>query len=171
MESLYKSSLEQFLAIELCLKNTLLSSALILIYSGIDSMANLDKSDRFGTRKDFYNWVDKYMQPRAKLNCSAVDLYNARCGILHNNSPDSNLSNIKKAKLIYYVWKIEKEWLQDFVNKNEKEEVVVVQVSELFTVYKQGIERFFSEIEESIDLKEKILNNSGRVFTNISTDY
>ena len=99
-----KTALEEnvekhFLAIDLCLENSLLMPALVLIYNGIDTFAALNreaKKDKV-TRDDFINWCDRYIFPGNNLECSGQDLYAARCGILHTYIavPDLNTATLK----------------------------------------------------------------------------
>ena len=89
-------------AIDLCLSNHLRMPALILIYSGIDIMAALgrprDKDE--ATRSDFIEWCDSFMLNGSELSCTAIDLYAARCGIVHTYTMNSRLSKQGKAKEI-----------------------------------------------------------------------
>ena len=81
-------------AIDLCLSKSLSMPALMLLYTGIDIAgwveATIEETGIKG-REAFVAWVDKYMKPRTTLGCSALDLYAARCGVLHTMAPDSDL--------------------------------------------------------------------------------
>ena len=59
-------------------------SALILLYSGIDILGASDSVDGIASRETFLQWTDRYMEPANKLGCSSLELYSARCGLLHN---------------------------------------------------------------------------------------
>lgn len=94
-------------AIELLIDKDLTIPALTLIYSLIDCMAWAtrpeDQPDVHG--KDFINWVERYMLPAAPaLECTAADLYAARCGILHSLTTESGHVRRGKARAIYYSW-------------------------------------------------------------------
>ena len=89
-----------------CLTGHFIGSALVLCYSLIDTMAWLglpDGRDKVG-RKDFMNWADKYVLPNGGLECTAVDLYSARCGVVHSMSPESQLSRSGNATELVYSW-------------------------------------------------------------------
>ena len=63
-----------------------LSRAMILVYSGIDAFAWLNRPGNIEDvrRTDFEQWVDTYLLPDSGLNCSSSDLYAARCGLVHS---------------------------------------------------------------------------------------
>jgi len=93
-------------AIHLCLKNHFRMPALALIYCGIDVLANLSRpADNSEVMKpDFVNWAERYMKCEELLAVSGLDLYAARCGILHTYTMDSRLSTTGRAKPILYAW-------------------------------------------------------------------
>src|SRR5688572_27090457 len=67
-------------------------SALILLYSGVDILGALATEDGQATRESFVDWADNYMTPSTKLGCSALELYSARCGLLHALTPGTRLT-------------------------------------------------------------------------------
>src|SRR4051794_40413015 len=72
-------------AIRACNDAALHMPALILLYSCIDIMANLDlpRSLQEGRRTDFIRWAEEYLLEESDLPCSGAELYAARCGLLH----------------------------------------------------------------------------------------
>lgn len=78
-------------------------SALILLYSGIDILGALDSADGVASRETFLRWADRYMEPAAKLGCSSLELFSARCGLLHNLSPITNLTKAGEAREFIYL--------------------------------------------------------------------
>lgn len=93
-------------AARLCLDEGHVLPALALMYSTIDQLAFLDLPDgkQDVKREDFVRWVDTYLLPDSGLSCSALDLYAARCGLLHAQSPNSRLFREGKVKKICYAW-------------------------------------------------------------------
>ena len=77
-------------AIDLCLSNHYRMPALVLIYSGIDIMALLARPEAKPnvTREDFIAWCERYLTAAGFQECSAIELYATRCGIVHTYSPD-----------------------------------------------------------------------------------
>ena len=78
--------------------------ALILIYACLDILASLQRQEGEGNRKAFVRWVDSYLLPDPKLKCTALDLYAARCAILHTLTPDAELTRKGEARRIVYAW-------------------------------------------------------------------
>ncbi len=98
---------EAFKAIESCIKNAWILPALQLIYTTIDILGWIDSPEnppahRRGVRFNFCDWVDKYVPTGSAF--SSLDLYAARCAVLHQGSPDSNLSDKGEAKRALYCW-------------------------------------------------------------------
>ena len=90
--------------IKLTLANECYQSAVILIYSGIDIMAALTRpacKDK-ATRKDFKDWVDRYVNLRSPLAVSAEELYSARCATLHTLGVESDLTRSGTSRRIGY---------------------------------------------------------------------
>src|SRR6266446_10096439 len=76
--------------------------ALILIYTTIDSIAWLtSRNDLSRVRERFESWVSRWLTP-SLLQCSATELYAARCGILHTFTSRSDLSDSGKARRVAY---------------------------------------------------------------------
>jgi hypothetical protein len=66
--------------------------SLVLLYSAIDTVAWACKPDGDTSGSEFCAWVEKYMRPEARLGCTAVDLYAARCAVVHSGRSESRLS-------------------------------------------------------------------------------
>ncbi len=79
-------------ASNLCLNSKFPSAALSLMYIALDTAASLDhRLRREASRARFVKWVERYILCSGDLACSALDLYGARCGLLHTYSPRSQL--------------------------------------------------------------------------------
>src|SRR5215472_16476028 len=88
--------LEQRLeAIELCMNASFAEEALVLLYSAIDTLAFLDAPAEYkqSDRGLFIAWCDKYIVPLFREGDlpKGIDLYGARCGLLHISSAASDL--------------------------------------------------------------------------------
>ena len=88
---------EQFVALILLYKSNLLTPFLMVFFSTIEILGTI-------TGLTFDGFVKKYMTINLPKNIHAVDLWGARCSILHSNSPESEHSKKKKAKEILYAW-------------------------------------------------------------------
>ena len=130
--------------IEITVANGCYGSAVVLIYSGMDSMAYLampkDQTDVTG--KDFIEWADRYIKFPCKDQLTGADLYGARCAILHTYSVHSRMSRDGKARLIGYMDKsLPEVSYHQAVNK----QLVLVSVPALAEAFFRGIDRFLVE--------------------------
>jgi hypothetical protein len=91
--------------IRISLENDCLGSAVILILCGIDAMAYLSvpASQEDVTRSDFVKWVERYMKFPCKEQLTGLDLYGARCAMLHNYGVASDLSRKGKCRQVGYM--------------------------------------------------------------------
>lgn len=91
-------------SIDDCLTNGRVLSCLTLLYSAIDVLASLERLPNEGIQSAFVRWVDRYMLPNNAFHFSSVDLFAARCGIIHAFSAESDLSRKGRANKIVYAW-------------------------------------------------------------------
>src|SRR5687767_5983274 len=95
-------------AIDLCFGAGLIVPALLLIYSGIDAMGWLWKSDEYDSPgESFQAWVKTYALKTSSLEGEsadqlALDLWAARCALLHAQTAESKLTRQSKAREIHY---------------------------------------------------------------------
>lgn len=144
LNSVYKT-------IDFCIDNNYLLPALTLIYTLIDAMSWIyrpeNKND--STREDFIKWVNEFLLKDSILECNAIDLYAARCGVVHSMTPRAKLIRYKKARTICYCWgnKSVEELnqvisLHEKKGRSEKGLYVAVHINDLFEYLKIGINRF-----------------------------
>lgn len=172
--ALEKNLVDIIKSIELCLNAKLQLSSLILLYSGIDIVAWLNRpaSKEQASRKDFIRWVDDYLLPNPNIKCRAIDLYAARCAIVHSYSFSSRLSKDGEAKEIYYSWgKANLKSLQNDIDRRLKKSAVAIHINDFLEAFKKGIEKFKLSVKNDKE-KEKIV--CGRAnkyfFVNMSSD-
>ncbi len=99
---------EHLRAIATCVNEGLPEASLTLIYSGIDTVGLLaappDVVDASG--ESFMKWCEGYILPRLQSvegdPVTAVDLWGARCGVLHTSTPLSRVGREGKAHEMWY---------------------------------------------------------------------
>ncbi|HLQ24872.1 MAG TPA: hypothetical protein VK138_03215 [Acidiferrobacterales bacterium] len=131
--------------IEVTVANGCYGSAVILIYSGIDSMAYLGMpaGQVDVIKKDFIDWTNRYIKFPCKEQLTGADIYGARCGMLHNYSVYSNISRSSQCRIIGYMDKAVPEVMYNpAVNKN----MVLVSVPALAGAFSRGIDTFLVEV-------------------------
>ena len=107
----------------------------------------------------FTEWVDKYLLPNSSLKCTALDLYGARCGLVHSYSSDSDLSRSGKVTPIGYAWKPSTALeLEDLIRANldlsalggsQGDYFIAVQVEDLIHSFRQGVQVFLADLESN----------------------
>jgi hypothetical protein len=153
--------------VEACIEKKLTAPSLILIYSGIDTAGWLDSEEPYATRSSFMDWVDGYLLPSRPLDCTAVDLYAARCGLLHTMTPDSQLSARGRARRVCYAWgDARAEDIRRTIDvTNKASEYVAVHVEELYEGWRLGLLAFTQEIESDAARQSKVYAKAKQFFS------
>ena len=130
--------------IRVTLENDCYASAVMLIYSGVDAMAylNLPDGELDVTRSDFEMWADEYIRFPCEEQVSGLELYGARCGMLHTHTIVSGLSRQRKVRQIGYMNKSVPEVRY---NPAVSKDLVMVSVEGLAEAFFAGVDRFLIE--------------------------
>jgi hypothetical protein len=172
-ESFYKNLMTLDSGIKVCLEQKLYLPALMLIYSGIDTVGWLDSLERDATKESFIKWSDTYLLKVKSLACSAIELYAARCGLLHTFSADSRLSYKGEARRICYAWgKADVHDLQltnDLTASTQK--YVAVHVNELYEAWHLALVAFTDDLENDTTRKDRVFTKASRFFTDMSMEF
>ena len=95
LEAFESQTTDLIVAIRLCQSNGLTIPVLMLLYSAIDGMAWCARRDaeRDVTEADFTEWAERYLLPGIDPELlNGVDLYAARCAMLHGQIAESRKS-------------------------------------------------------------------------------
>ena len=94
--------------IRVALENDCLDSAVVLILSGIDAMVyiTMPAGQDDVTRDDFVKWAEQYIKFPCSEQLTGLDLYGARCAMLHSYSTASKLSREGECRQVGYMSKI-----------------------------------------------------------------
>src|SRR5689334_16152270 len=137
-----------FVAVEACLRDKLYLPSLILIYSAIDIVSSLERDASEGTRISFTRWVDSYILKGSALPCTALELYAARCAVLHTMTSIADLTLAGKARsLVYILGDRAAGDLQDVLSTHGCSEVAI-HIGDLLEAFVRGINTFLGEIEQ-----------------------
>jgi hypothetical protein len=171
-KQVYERNVEELLnAIEACLKSRLILPGLLLLYAGIDIMAWLNRQKYRVDSKpdDFIEWVERYVLPNAGLACNGIDLYAARCSLLHSYTSESRLSRKGRAKQIFYAWGVAPtENLQQLINYVDKYPAIAVHVDNLFRSFQVGVQSFKQTLCNNPVKAKLVYERAGKLFTNLS---
>lgn len=131
---------EMFRAIDACYVKALQLPCLVLIYTTIDSIGWLAYGDtEKSTKARFSRWVERYLVPRLAQECSPLDLYAARCSILHGLSWESELTKSGLAKTLVYAMGKNTESAPDLSKAFFSARVVCIHVDALISALKEAI--------------------------------
>lgn len=131
--------------INVCLDNGCVSSAVILVYSGMDTMTylNLPAGREAVNRTEFMRWAGRYIRFHCKEQLSGADLYGARCAMLHQHGVTSTLYREGKCRRIAYMNESVPEVR---FNRNVSSDVVVVSARALAEAFFQWMDDFLVDI-------------------------
>jgi hypothetical protein len=159
--------------IEACLAKKAQLPTLVLLYSGIDVAAWLSNDDpTAGVGKRFMAWVDQYLLKAKPLRCTSADIYGARCGLVHKLTPDSDMSDKGKARLVCYAWgsRSADELQALAVLAGISDRYVCVQIEELYEAWQLGVGLLVQEMDRDPDREARILARAAKFFNADSTD-
>ena len=167
MENFYKNYYQMFNGIELCINQKLQLPALTLIYSTIDSLSWIAYGDKEGNKVQFTKWVDEYLVNEKFLDVTSLDLYSARCAIIHTLTSNSKSSNKKEASILYYSWgDANKSLGQESIEKSGINKLKIIHINDLFESLKQGT----LEFTKNNNLNKNVLDRITQHYTNISKE-
>lgn len=165
-EALIENTTRHLKAINLCIENNLRMPALILVYSGIDIFAALNRpaEKEEGTRKDFKEWCELYLLSNNELPCSATDLYAARCGVVHSYTAESRLSRNMAAKEIVYSWGNQSPEPLQIILKRIGHSAHVIHIETLVSVFKKGVGEFLEEVSKDKSNINLVISRAAKLF-------
>lgn len=139
----------QLRAIATCFNAALPEATLTLIYSGIDTFGLLDAANSVldANRTTYNQWCEKYILPRLQgvdgTPITSVDLYAARCGVLHTSTPRSSLERAGDARQIWYQF-LDKTGVDMFAATHERP--LHIDIQRLAMAFKDGGIEFIKEL-------------------------
>lgn len=169
-ENLFNNYYQIIKAIRGCIDQKLVLPSLVLIYTAIDSVSWLACNEQnIGVGKRFQKWVHEWMLKDGKLNCSAEELYPARCGVLHTLTPNSNLSEKKGVRKVAYAWgKADSEKLEESISAlSMSDSIVSVHLEDLFWSFSNGFTNYIEHVFDNDQQREKFLRKAGVHFANL----
>ena len=134
-------------------------ASLILMYSYIDAMASLimPEKQKDVKGKDFKKWVNKYMKTDSNqpYQYQGIDIWGARCGLVHRYQPHSNLSDKGECKLFLYTSR-----KNHVYNPSKSENVVIISAPRMVRDFYGAMKNFMGDLLKD----EKLLEKANRRF-------
>jgi len=153
-----------------CLTRKQQLPALILIYAGIDIVASVEARANEGTRQSFTRWVDSYLLSSQILRCTSLDLFAARCAMVHTLSAESDLSRCGKARAIFYAWgNREAEELNDaLAHAGKSDQAVGVHIGQLREAFLVGVDKWATDVRQDSERLKQVEAQGRKWFVNIN---
>lgn len=158
-------------AIEHCEEKNLLTPALVMLYSAIDSVSWLASGDNQESGKAFRRWVSDWMLKDPKIKCNAGELYAARCGLVHTLTPTSNLTK-KGTRKVAYSWGTgDNSHLEKLINRlGHEPELVSVHLSDLIQSFRNGMADYLQYVYQDPQRMKAFDEKCGQHFTTLSIE-
>ena len=143
--------------IDSCIQSQCLVSAITLIYSAIDAVSALTRPmNKKDTDRDiFMEWINKYLAPSKRFQCTPEDIYSARYGVLHNYGTASRLTRAGSARHIIYMWKDGPSPTPES-RSNLPNDAIIIVVEHLVDALQNAMNAFAIDIEDDDDLKQRM---------------
>jgi hypothetical protein len=159
--------------ITLCIRERLQLPALIQLYSAIDIAGWLGNDDPNATnRASFTAWVDGYLLKAMPLPCTALDIYAARCGLVHSLTSDARLIDQSQARRICYAWgDASASNLQETIDHmGQTSALVAVHIHDLYEAWRRGLNLFHGELQSDSPRAAKVYARAARFFDQLPTE-
>jgi hypothetical protein len=152
-------------AADLCLKQRLNLPALILIYSCIDTLGSLERSSGEGTKQSFIRWVDNYLLKAKPLDCTAEELYAARCGVLDALTPDSDLYKQGRVRRIMYAsGPGNTETIKQMTTAFKHLDVVGIHMDDLRQAVEDGLSQYLIDLSQDASRRKQVKERAQGTF-------
>ena len=167
----YKTFIDHCKAIDLCIERNYLLPSLCLIYGGIDAAAWVAYGD-IPVKQRFMRFVSEFMYKEKLLDPQPIDLYAARCAILHTMTPNSQLSESSKAVPISYAWGTASlEELKKATDTVMPGKISYLHLNDLSESFKLGLALFSELNEDTEECKARMKNYFSHLSKEIVTDF
>lgn len=176
LNSVTEKYVQTIKAIIMCGENKCFEPAVRLLYSAIDSLSWLysDQMDlnKRKVKEEYEIWVNDFLMPELKkhgYDCTATELYLARCSQLHTFSAVAK--NQKNNRIIAYALG-DKELMDKTIQKlpeiekiSAGKKFVIIHIGDLVDSFVNGTHQFFKAIENNKELLEKAIIKADYYYT------
>jgi hypothetical protein len=118
----------------------------------------------------FLRWVDNNMLKVHPLPCTALELYAARCGVLHTLTAESDLSRQGKVRPILYAWGSATTADLDEASRRLNRVEVAVHVRDLVSSFREGLAMYLEELMQNPDRMRAVRKKVDLWFTQMKQE-
>ena len=160
-----------FEAAELCRARALDIPMLVLLYTAMDTLAWALYGDKTqGVRERFTTLCDSHILPGSSIQCTSLDLYAARCSILHTLGWESDLSKSGKARSVFYSFGTDDPALaQAALEITSPGKFVSLRPDELLVAIKGTVETIATLASKDEELAVRLSIAAGRQFRSLES--
>lgn len=141
----------------------ILAGSIILTLSAIDAMAFLAMplNQKEVHIKDYISWIEEYMKTDSlqQYQYRGIDLYGARCGIVHRYGVDSRLSEDGKCRIFSY-----HNGSEHIYNPIVDKDLVLISISRITNDFFKAVVNFLQDIKIDDKLKSRVDSRILRLF-------
>jgi hypothetical protein len=157
-------------AVELCLHSGHTTPGLVLLYSGIDVASWVwSPNETAPVKQRFVKWVERYMRSSQTLGCKPLELYSARCAVVHNFGAESELTRKGSARKIIYAMDPSDPSIVEgpsvaclgFVGLGLKD---------LIAAFEKGLAAMFEQAKSDESLAKRLLARQAKVLQTVSDE-
>ncbi len=135
--------------------NGAITGALILTYAAIDAMAflSMPENRKEVNRSNFISWVETYMKtdPKQPYQYQGIDLYGARCGLVHRYGATSRLTDSGRCKAFSY-----HDGSEHIYKPIIHEDFVAISYPRFINDFFRAMKKFLADIIKDKELKKKV---------------
>jgi hypothetical protein len=140
-------------SIQVLIENDCYPSSVVLIYTGMDTMAylNMPATETYVKGKFFISWADRYIRFPCKEQVSGLELYNARNGVVHTYSSFSRGTDEGKSRVIGYM----DHSIPEVIYKPNDKNLVMVSIKGLAEAFFKAVDQSLIDIFSDPDTNRK----------------
>lgn len=158
-----------FEVIDECLGKQQYLPAQMLMFAWLDVVSSLTRPEnKKGTNKEYFlAWLRDYAD-LSSVGATPLDLYAARCGVLHTATPNSDLSSQGKAKEIAWTRVGKHKDALDFLRKDLRKRTqnhLLIDIDMLRNCIVAAFGRYLDALKKNGDLQRRLLAHGDRIFT------
>ena len=172
MSALYRTTFEKmFEAAKLCRDQALDVPMLVLIYTSLDTLAWAVYGDEtWKVQRRFISLCNTHVLPDAGLSCTALELYAARCSVLHTLGWESDLSKVKKVRALFYFFEnYDPRLAQEVLDHERPGEFLAIKADELLTAAQRAVERVAQVASSDQSLAARLAVAEGKQYRSLET--
>ncbi|SRR6266404_5689406 len=130
----------------------------LLLYTSIDIIASLTrpKGAESTSSTFFKDWVKNYILPNSDLDCSAEEIWGARCGLLHTGTAESDMSRTRRVRMINYVGTIEAAARMQSKHDSGQKKDLFVPTPRFVGAFIAGCKRFEAKVHSDNELQQRV---------------